>query len=323
MQTLSVIVTNYNQGQYLPGALDAIVQQSLTPLEVIVVDDGSTDGSRNIIGRYAMQHPLIRVVQNERNRGMVFAANRALERARGDYLYWAAADDRVLPGFFEQSMALLAQHPQAGLCCSDPAQFDSAPAVIQDNRLHLSDRPAYFSPGDLVERMQRQLFPIAGHTSVVKRAALLEAGGLIPELQWHCDWFALLVIAFRYGLCYVPAPLAAIRISPHSYSASGTRQWSAQRVVLGHLFRVLRSPAYRDVLRPFQRSGVMAHFGWSLLRLLLSHPQHWRPDAIRLMWRPLRREVQGRIAAMTASPWQYIHRQLHRLHGAPAPSRCA
>lgn len=300
--TLSVTLTSYNYRQFIGTALGAILGQSFRPLEVVVVDDGSTDDSVVIIEKFARRDGVIRLLCNEKNQGPLAAFSTALKNTTGDYIYTASADDNILPGFFERSMNLLAQHPQAGLCCSDPVYFEDHTGTIRVKRLHLSERPCYFSPDAVLEVMRRRSFSIAGHTSIVKRSALLEAGGMIPELRWSCDWFALLVIAFRRGICYIPEPLAAFRVSPNSYSASGSRLWSTQREILKHMLCLLKSPAYRDVLPMFKHTGVLSIFRSRILRVLLSNPEHWDYLSPLLIRRVLWHEALG-VPARVAPSW--------------------
>lgn len=298
--TLSVILPNYNHAHYICEALEAILNQSIQPLEVIVVDDGSTDDSVTIIKQLAKRFPHINLICNDQNRGTVFSVSRALSLASGDYVYGAASDDKVLPGFFEKATNLLSQYPQAGLCCADLIIFDSRTGTFkkQEQRLSLSTRPRYFSPEELVELLRRTPFAISGQ-SIIKRSALVEAGNLIPELRWHSDWFLLYVIGFRHGICHIPEPLNVLRVSPDSYSAS--RQWSAQREVLNHLFRLLNSPTYHDVLPLFQRSRVMSQFTSEMVRLVLSHPEHWNYHSLSLIPRSLWFALLQWLAPITPS----------------------
>jgi len=305
--SLSVIMANYNHAHYIGEALQAILSQSLRPKEIIIVDDASTDDSVAVIEQFVKRDPIIHFIRNDQNRGPLFSHNRALDIASSDYVYFPAADDRVLPGLFEKSMNILAQYPQAGLCCSDPASFTDHVDVISENRLYFNDRPCYFSPAELVGLMRWKHAAVAGHTSVIKRSALLQAGNWIQELKWHCDWFALLVIGFRYGICYIPEPLATIRVLPHSYSSSGIRQWPAQREVLDHLLRLLKSPAYRDVLPLFKRSNALAAPS-KMGVVLLSNPKHWDYLSLPIIQRSLWPELRLRLARISPSPVKLVYR---------------
>src|SRR5205809_2814761 len=118
LPSLSVVVPNYNHSQFLPAALGAILEQSVPASEVIVIDDASTDNSLEILNGFARKHPNLKVHRNEKNQGVLFGMRRGIELARSDYVLFAAADDQVLPGFFEKSLRLLARHPEAGLSCT-------------------------------------------------------------------------------------------------------------------------------------------------------------------------------------------------------------
>ena len=113
--TLSVVMCNYNHSHYIQEALQAILSQSFSPLEVIVIDDGSTDNSVQIIERIAKKNPTVKFYRNVENEGVWHSSNKGAKIATGEYIYFCAADDRVCPGFFEKSVKILNQNPQAGL----------------------------------------------------------------------------------------------------------------------------------------------------------------------------------------------------------------
>ena len=116
MPTLSVLIPNYNHGRYVAHCLDQIFSQDFPPNEVIVVDDGSTDDSAEIIARYASREPRLRFFRNPSNFGVMKTMNRALSLARGDYVYGGAADDWVAPRAFKKVMEMVRRYPGAGLC---------------------------------------------------------------------------------------------------------------------------------------------------------------------------------------------------------------
>jgi glycosyltransferase involved in cell wall biosynthesis/Tfp pilus assembly protein PilF len=282
---ISVILTNYNHAQFLPKAIEAILAQSYEALELVIVDDASTDNSFSLIEDHARRDHRIRAFRNERNMGCEYSVRRLVELARGEFIYSAAADDRILPGFIEKSMAALAEYPDAALCCTDPVYFNEENGTRQEVRLCWADQTCYMSPEEFAENLAGGF--IYGHTSVLKRKALIELGGFLPELKWHCDWFAGLVLAFRYGICYIPEPLAAMRESSGSFSASGRRKWDDQKKVLQHILSLLKSPAYQDVLPHFVRGSAMSHFSDEIVRLVMSEPQLWDNATMMLIQEPL------------------------------------
>jgi glycosyltransferase involved in cell wall biosynthesis len=290
-------MTNYNHAQYLETSLGAILAQTFRPAEVIVVDDDSTDNSLAVLEALARKDPIVRVIRNAKNLGVVAAWHEGYRHVTGDYLYSAAADDCVLPGLFEKSMALLAQYPQAALCCSFPASFqeDAASGTLawKPNPVYWSEAPCYFCPEELADVLCGDYIP--GHTTIMKRSALDQAGGLRPELKWHCDWFATLVMAFRHGICFLPEPLARLRISPASYSAAGVNFGAEQEEVLLELLRLLRSPEYRDVLPYFAASGALGLLNerHRLVRAYFAHPEQWDAAGLALIQQPLWQWCRG------------------------------
>ena len=118
LPSFSVTVQNFNHARHLPKCLDSVLQQSLQPSEILVLDDASTDNSVEVIKGYERKHSHLRLIQNECNLGAVGNVNRAVELAREDYIFSSAADDTIAPGFFEKSLGLLGPHPQAGLSCT-------------------------------------------------------------------------------------------------------------------------------------------------------------------------------------------------------------
>jgi glycosyltransferase involved in cell wall biosynthesis len=288
LPTFSVVVPNYNHAHYLEAALHAHLSQSVPPLEIIVVDDGSTDDSCAIVERVAAEHPSVRLIRLPRNGGVNPAINRGLREACGDYVFVSAADDLAMPQFAARSLAVAAAYPDAGLCFSDPAVMMGDDGVVEPWPLALSLHPCLFSPADLERHLKRGYFAsLPANTVLYRRDALLALGGFVEELRWWADTFASSVLAFRHGACYVPAVLAVFRVRADSYSQRGSRDTAAQRDVINRVVDLLDSSAYRDIAPAFRASALLPHLRFRLLLWLLASPRHRRYLTPRLVTRVL------------------------------------
>lgn len=217
--TLSVLMPNYNYGRYLRGALEALLSQSFLPTEIIIIDDASTDDSVSILESFAAREPRIRLIVNPQNRGVLFNLERLLEMATGDYVVGCASDDMVLPGFFEKSLALLAQNPSAGLCSATTRAIDEDGVDRGVTPCLLPARAPTFLPPERARRLM-SLYGnwIVGFTAIYRREFLIEAGGFMPELRSFTDYFIAKVMALKHGACFIPEPLVAVRVSNTTYS---------------------------------------------------------------------------------------------------------
>jgi len=267
---LSVILPNYNHAEFLPRCVEAVLDQSFADLELVVIDDASTDNSRDILADYARRDPRVRVYHNPQNLGVIATLNRALELSRADYVFGAASDDYVLPGYFEKAMALFADRPDAGVVVG------LAECVDDDGRVHTlapgdwADEACYLSPREVAPRMTQCGVP---GPVVWRKAAFLEAGGYHADLRWHGDWFPLQVIAFRYGVGFVPERCSVVRVAPESYSQNQNQtRKKTQRRVLHTLLARVASPEYRDVLWGFTASGIFRQFDAEVVRAAATMP---------------------------------------------------
>src|ERR1700685_1368898 len=113
--TLSVVLPNYNHSKLIGRALQALTTQERPPDEIIVVDDASTDDSVRVIEGFAAKATAITLLRNTHNLGVTPTLERGLRATRGTYVYFAAADDFVLQGFFETALQRLAANPDLSL----------------------------------------------------------------------------------------------------------------------------------------------------------------------------------------------------------------
>jgi glycosyltransferase involved in cell wall biosynthesis len=293
--SLSVVVPNYNHARFLPRCLDALLRQSVTPCEILVFDDASTDDSREVLQSLARSHPIVKVHLNERNLGVNATMNRALPMVQGEYVFFTAADDEVRPGLFEKSMPLLKKHPRAGLCTGlcEWRRTDSGDSWIMGGRM--PKEPCYLSPSELVGLGQSGRLMISNPSTIYRKDALQAVGGWMTELRWFTDWFGAFTIGFRHGICHVPEVLSTFCLSPTSYYHSAKSR-DERREVMQRLLQHLESDAYADVAPLIGQSGILGAFGWPMLQLIASRKEHRRFLTPALVRRTARRsaEVAGR-----------------------------
>jgi glycosyltransferase involved in cell wall biosynthesis len=308
---ISVVIPVYNQGAHLERAVDAFLAQRRPPDEIIIVDDASTDDTPARLARIAGGHRQVRVMGRSRNGGPNAAIGDGLAQAAGRFVTAAAADDIVLPGFLERSVAALTAHPDAALCFSDPGELIGDTGVARDHALGIGSEATYFAPQELARLMRLNMFSISSNTVVYRREALLAVGGFRRELAWHADWFANLVLGFRHGACYVPEVLARFRVQPGSYSWSGARDRAGQKKLLHDVIDLLQRQ-FPDVYPLFRDSALVPEMRLRGIFWLLRSPAHRRYLTARLAGRLVAREAWSYIRPLTPLG---VRRRMRRISG--------
>jgi glycosyltransferase involved in cell wall biosynthesis len=273
LPSLSVVVPNYNHARSLPACLTAILAQSVPATEIIVIDDGSTDDSVEVMTAFARRNPGIQVHRNDRNHGVVYTLNRGIELARGDYLHFPGADDEVLPGLFEKSLTVLKRNPDAALSCTVSEWRDASTDVSWLMGAGMASEACCFSPDKLVSLEREGRLMIVSHSAVLKASAVREFGGFLPELLWHCDWFLTYASAFRHGLCYIPEILSKVNLHPASYYGTGQRGKEHARI-MARLLELLHEERFRDVGARIRDSGALALHSTPMLLAMLRFPEY-------------------------------------------------
>ncbi len=198
---VSVVIPAYNVAWCVERAVRSVLGQDYRPLEILVVDDGSTDGTAGVLRPY---RSVLRIIR-KKNGGLSSARNTGIAAAQGEYVAFLDADDFWFPNKLSRQMAFMAANPSLG--------FTSTVAIVVDeNLLPLSLWRCPFGNGSLTETIFARLsaVPASGSGVVVRKDLFKEAGLFDERLRSVEDvdmWLRLSVVT-RYGC--VPEPLVVI-----------------------------------------------------------------------------------------------------------------
>lgn len=236
----SVLVPVFNGEKFLPECLDSILAQECAGLEILLADDGSTDGSVAVLAAYAARDPRIRWWKNRENLGLAGNWNRLLREARGEYIKFVFQDDKLLSASaLGQLSRMLEANPKVALAASASYIIDG-----QSRILELRD---YFQAGvsdgrQIVVRCLETPANLIGEPSVVmfRRALVRQVfDGRLHQLLDVDMWFHLLE---QGGFAYVAEPLCAFRrhAAQHTHRNSVSGAAADDDVIL--LSRLLAKP---------------------------------------------------------------------------------
>lgn len=185
--TVSVLVPSFNHGPFLRECIDSVLSQDYPGVEVIVVDDGSTDNSIEILREYGDR---ITLIQQSRGR-QARARNLGLEIAKGDLIAFLDSDDRYLPGRISSAVDVFMEDPEAVLVWGDYRLIDGSNKVFSTCRWKpcRADFRLELIAGN----------PICNATVTVRKETLLAIGGFEESLARACDGLAWYIIAARGG----------------------------------------------------------------------------------------------------------------------------
>ena len=240
---ITVVTPSFNQAPYLEATLRSVLHQGYDDLEYLVLDGGSTDGSREIIARYADR---LAYWRSRPDGGQAAAIAEGFSRATGDVLYWLNSDDVLLPGALQHAARAFRQRPEVGLVTGDCVLVDGRGRVVG---LRRKWRPARFF-------IARGMTYFSQTATFFRRDAYERAGGIDPELHCVMDdelWVRMARAGVR--MARLDRRVAAFRLHPESKGGSwrgryaeeiaaltrrGVYPRGARRAVLGNLYRSIQ-----------------------------------------------------------------------------------
>ncbi len=236
---VSVVIPTYNRCNRLAGAIDSVLQQTYAPLELIVVDDGSTDGTTDMLKGHGDG---IRVIRQE-NRGVSGARNTGVRAAKGGLIALLDSDDRWLPGKLEHQVAYFQSSPQAMICQTEEIWIRGG------KRVNPKKRHRKFS-GMIFEKTLPLC--LVSPSAVMMRASLFKEVGLFDEDLPACEDYDLwLRITWKYPVHLIRIPLI-VKHGGHADQLSAMPELDKYRIHA--LLKILRN----DCLSQSQRKAALA-----------------------------------------------------------------
>lgn len=208
MPKISVIIPTYNTAKYLPEAIESVLAQTYTDLELIVIDDGSTDNTKEVVAPFLDR---IEFIETE-NYGPSKARNRAIRESSGEYVAFLDADDFWYPDKLDRQMTLFSKNRQYSLLHSDASE--TRPYLSQEDSTWFSGKK-HIKAGLAFSELLKQCFIILSSV-IVKRECLERVGVFDEKLKCWEGYDLWLRIAFKYQIGFVNAPLYMRRIRDNS-----------------------------------------------------------------------------------------------------------
>jgi glycosyltransferase involved in cell wall biosynthesis len=245
---LSVIITCYNYSKYLVGCVESALRQTHRDIEVIIVNDGSTDDTDDVVRRFLFD-PRIRYIK-QNNAGQASAKNTGIRQATGELLAFLDADDLWESSKLEKQVPLFSD-PAVGVVYSRARYIDEGG---REAPFELSGK--YLKPrsGHVTENLFMDNF-VPFSSSVARRHCLEEFGGFDESLKMGIDWDLWLRLSTKYKFAYVDQPLLLYRLG-HSGQMSRNaeeRQRCSDRIMRNFLER------FPGVIPPFLQREALAY----------------------------------------------------------------
>ena len=208
MPKVSVVIPTYNRADLLPECLESVLAQSFRDLEIIVIDDGSTDNTREVVSAFP-----VRYVWQE-NQRVAAARNKGIELAHGEYIAFLDSDDALFKDALEKGVEVMDSHPEAAF------SFGQAYFSDEEGRIFGLEKP-HRNKSCVREGWEelRDYLTYGNHftttTVMARRSCLKEAGGFDVAFSIGSSDLELWVrLAKRYAVAYIAEPLAIFRQHP-------------------------------------------------------------------------------------------------------------
>lgn len=278
---VSVVTPTFNRAGYLHYAIESVLAQTVGEFELLVIDDGSTDATPELMERYTCD-PRVRYFRQP-NQGQSVARNRGISEAKGDYVCFLDSDNLWLPDKLEKSLEVFQKHPEYHVVYGDYIDIDQWGKELGVNRMRRYT-------GTITPELLKDNF-VSMNTTMTRRECFDVLGGFDEADRLAEDYGLWLRLSTRYRFYYVPEVLGFYRVMEDQISSDKHRRLDAnEKILLAFL------DAYPDAVTSRQKHRGLSHFYLRRARFLASVRSYL--DAYRDIGRSIRQD------ALWAGPWR-------------------
>lgn len=236
---ISIVTPTYNRAGFIAQAVDSVLAQSVADWELLIVDDGSSDNTQEVLAAY-QKDPRIHYFY-QANQGQSIARNNALKRAQGDFVAFLDSDDLWCPDKLERQLALFQKHPDVGVVHGDESTIDEAGQEIgRENMLRYSGR---ITPQLLADNS------VSIVTALVRRECFDEMGGFQASHGVADDYDLWLRFSARYRFHYEPGIVASYRVMADQISSDKRRRFAANELIIKNFLHEFSGSVSRNEKR--------------------------------------------------------------------------
>jgi glycosyltransferase involved in cell wall biosynthesis len=214
---ISIITPNFNYESFIGDTIESIINQNYIDYEHIIVDDGSTDNSLQIIKKYqSLYHSKI-ILISQKNQGQSIALNRALKEIKGDIISWINSDDSYCPGVFANIVRYLNDNPTVDIVFGDINIINTAGKVIRRKR--------YLSFNQLFGKCFGYSSIMSSNTVFFRKSLLNSCNSFDERLKCNMDGEFFSRLTSKKNVKHLNCVIANFRKQPQSKAAENHRNW--------------------------------------------------------------------------------------------------
>jgi len=256
---ISVITPTYNRASYLPETIESVLSQNYRNLEHIIIDDGSSDTTRNLVNAYLDKGKIRYFYQ--KNSGQSIARNKGLKEAKGEFVCFLDSDDRWLPNKLRKQLNAFLVNPDVDIVYGDYIFIDE-----QGNEISHNNMSRY--SGNITKPLLKDNF-VSMNTTMTRTTKLKAISGFNENIEVADDYDLWLRLSVESRFLYIPELLAEYRIMNKQLSSNKSKRFASNEKTLLSFF-----DSNPNLLNPEERKDAL-NFFYTRATRHFSHEGNW------------------------------------------------